>query len=287
MGVKFVKIKNISNKLTVVYDNRNQAQQVTYWLLEKLLQQTQAQIMVQQDLKLTIAQALQLDEWLKQLVEDHKPLQYILGSVPFLDLDILVQEPILIPRPETEWWVDELLQKLVHLKNKPLRILDMCSGSGCIALSFAKFFTNSQIVAADISKDACALIKKNIAHNQIENVVVVESDLFTNIEKNKFDLIVSNPPYIPADNYQGLDLSVRMWEDRRALVAPDNDLNIIKKIIKLSPKYLQQKHADLPQLWLEIDETQGVQVQKLMQNSFDSGSILKDQFGKERVVVGK
>lgn len=309
-------MKTLVGKLYKVYSNKNQAQQVLYWLLEKLLDKTQAQLITQNDLQLTSGQQEQLDEWIRQIVDEHKPLQYILGSVPFLDLDILVQPPILIPRPETEWWVNELIQKFSYLKNEPLKILDLCSGSGCIALTLAKYFVNSKVVAIDISKEACALIKKNITHNRVNNVTVIESDLFESFdslrsfrmngrksekenekfahpelveghERAKYDLIVSNPPYIPAENYQNLDLSVRMWEDRVALVAPDSDLSIIKRIIESAPKYLQKKHSDLPQLWLEIDETQGSDVCKLMQNSFEQVDVVVDQFGSERVVVGR
>ena len=282
-----IRMHILVEKLTEVYSNKDQAQQVLHWLLEKLLNKTQAQLIAQNDLQLTSEQQGQLDEWIKQIVDEHKPLQYILGSVPFLNLDILVQAPILIPRPETEWWVNELIQKFSHLKNEPLKILDLCSGSGCIALALAKYFSNSQVVAVDISKEACALIKKNIVHNQINNVEVVESDLYDSVEQTKYDLIISNPPYIPVESYQNLDLSVRMWEDRIALVAPNDDLSIIKKIIEIAPQYLQKKHSDLPQLWLEIDETQGSDVRKLMQNSFEQVDVVVDQFGSERVVVGR
>lgn len=273
--------------LISVYPDVNQANQVAIWLLEKLTGKSHAQILLEPALNLTKDQQALLASWLEQITVEHKPVQYILGSVPFLDLDILVQAPVLIPRPETEWWVDLLITRLARFKDEPLKILDLCSGSGCIGLALASYFVNAQVVTVDISQAACALIAKNKLHNKITNLQIIQADLFAGLDMQKFDLIVSNPPYIRQVDYQNLDLSVRLWEDRLALVAPGFDLAIINKIIALAPSFLQKKYAGLSQLWLEIDTTQGEQVRHLMQNSFDQAELIVDQFDRQRVVVGR
>ena len=270
-----------------VYGNAQQAQQVALWLLEKLLKISISQILLVSDLELTLHQSQLLEQWLDELVNKHKPYQYILGSVPFLDLDVLVEPPILIPRLETEYWVNLLIQRFANFKNEQFKILDLCSGSGCIALSLAKFFRNSQVTAVDISHAACDLIVKNLAHNQITNVEVLQSDLCQKLSSQKFDLIIANPPYIPKLVYDKLEPSVKLWEDQQALVSPDHDLAIIANIIKLAPEYLQAKCTPISSLWLEVDSTQGDSVNTLMQGKFKQTELILDQFGRPRVIVGK
>lgn len=282
-----MQISQIITRLQPVYPDNKQAQQVAHWLLEKLLNCSLSQLLLKVDLQLTDLQIKRLDSWLIELVDQHKPLAYILGSVPFLDLEILVEPPVLIPRLETEWWVDLLRQRLVELQNEELKILDLCSGSGCIGLALAKYFSKSHVTLVDLSLQACDLIAKNILHNQLNNTIVIQSDLVAKLAGRKFDLIVANPPYIPQSAYEQLDLSVRLWEAQNALVAPVSDLHIIDKIINLAPQYLQKKYDKLPQLWIEIDVTQGEVVQHFMQTDFGQVEILLDQFGRQRVVIGK
>jgi release factor glutamine methyltransferase len=282
-----VQISQIIARLNPVYPEHRQAQQVAAWLLEKLLNLPGAQILTKQELLFSEQQAKILEEWLDQIINQHKPLAYILGNVPFLNLDILVEPPILIPRLETEWWIDVLIKRFNSLKDVDLKILDLCAGSGCIGLALAKYFPKSHVTLVDIAQPACDLVAKNMVHNKIENATVLQSDLYHELVDQKFDLIVANPPYIPAHSYANLDLSVRLWEDRRALVAPESDLQIIAKIIALAPHYLQKKYANLPQLWLEIDATQGKPVSDLMCVSFEQIELIVDQFDRQRVVVGK
>lgn len=282
-----VQISQIIARLKSVYPDARQAQQVAYWLLEKLLSKPVSSLFLESNLRLTVSQSKQLDNWLASLVDEHKPLAYILGNIPFLDLEILVEPPVLIPRLETEWWVNLLRQRLDPLKNEELKILDLCSGSGCIGLALAKYFFKSHVTMIDISPQACNLITKNIFHNKLDNVTVVQSDLTDVLTDQKFDLIVANPPYIPLVAYEHLDLSVRLWEAQNALISTEADLYIITKIIDLSPRYLHKKYENMPQLWLEIDVTQGEAVQQLMQANFDQVELLVDQFGNQRVIVGK
>lgn len=273
-------------RLTSVYQDARQAQQVLVWLLEKVLEQSATQIWSQIQINLNPSQYTKLDHWIKQIVDHHQPFQYLIGSVPFLDLEILVESPTLIPRPETEWWVDLLRSQFKKLQLAPLKILDVGTGTGCIALSLAKFFTNSCVTAVDCSSIALELAQKNQIHNQIKNVQFILSDLYQSLA-DKYDLVVSNPPYISQTDYLKLEASVRNWEDYQALVSPEHDLSLIEKIIDLSPHYLQHQYAELPQLWLEIDSSQGSRVQTKMNAHFKNSLLLQDQFKRPRVVIGK
>jgi release factor glutamine methyltransferase len=221
------------------------------------------------------------------------PIAYLIGNVPFNDLDILVEPPTLIPRPETEEWVIDLIAKLKTLKSHTLTILDMCSGSGCIALALAKAFPQSTVYALDLSDKAIALGKKNAAHNGIKNVTFMQSDLFNELNtQHLFDIIVSNPPYISFDEFQELDASVSTWEDKQALVAADNGTAIINDIIEDAADYLKTDseiaHTKIPQLIIEIGYRQADIVQNLMNSAgWIAVKILKDLEGKDRVVTGR
>lgn len=275
-----------AKRLYGVYDRPEQAEQVSSWLLQKLLNKNSTQLLVGGQQGLSEQQSLLLDDWLSQIITLHKPYQYILGTVPFLNLDLLVQAPILIPRAETEWWVDQLLKQWSCHELAPLRILDLGTGTGCIALALAKYFKNSQVWAVDLLPAACELAYRNAQLNEVSNITVVQSNLYKSLRDLKFDLIVSNPPYIPAADYNSLDLSVRNWEDQMALVAPGDDLSCIRQIILQSPNYLLPSSFNLPRLWLEVDVTQGEAVLALMhQAGFENAQILCDQFGLVRVVV--
>src|SRR3989338_4187569 len=135
-----------------------------------------------------------LIKYSKEHIEENRPIQYIIGNTDFLDLKIKVKEPILIPRSETEEWVNNLLNKFKNFENHKLKIVDIGTGTGCIAIALAKFFKNSEIFAIDINPVALELAQENAELNKIKNIKFVESDLFSNFDE-KVDIIVSNPPY--------------------------------------------------------------------------------------------
>ncbi|MCF7899871.1 peptide chain release factor N(5)-glutamine methyltransferase, partial [Candidatus Babeliales bacterium] len=238
------------------------AEQEALWLLEELTQKTEMQLLLNQDLNLTKEQEVKLKLWLKQRVEEKKPLQYILGHVPFCDLDIIVEQPILIPRPETEEWVSWFIEKLKKLdkSEQNLKILDLCSGSGCIALALGKNLPDAQIFGIDINPKAIELANKNIVHNKIKNVKFIESDFYKNIQLEKFDIIVSNPPYINEQDWQNLSPTVKDWEDKSALVTNNNGFLAFEEIIKNAKNYLKEnvllKKYKIPQIILEIGKNQ-------------------------------
>jgi release factor glutamine methyltransferase len=228
-----------------------------WWMLESLTGQTRSQLLLQPDYLLTVQQATQLASWVDDRITRHKPLQYILGDVPFLDLTILVVPPILIPRPETEEWVAWLIEQLRPYAHQPLRILDLCTGSGCIALALAKALPQARVVGVDINPAAVELAKRNQHHNNIDTVTFYEGDLYAALPAGMtFDLIVSNPPYISAAEYQALSPVVKDWEDVRALEAADDGLAVYCAIAHGLGKHLAASSVldqnDLPQLVFEL-----------------------------------
>ncbi|MDP3889005.1 MAG: peptide chain release factor N(5)-glutamine methyltransferase [bacterium] len=268
-------------------------EQHAWWILEEITKKNKAQLLAQETIELTAAQEQKLQIWIDKLVNQNMPLQYLIGSVSFADLEILVEPPVLIPRPETEQWCLNLITQLKKLKKQNLAILDLCTGSGCIALALAKALPSAKIYATDISKQALALAHKNAIHNQINTVTFLHSDLFADISTAfTFDLIVCNPPYVSPSEWQSLEPSVTQWEDKNALVANNEGLAIIKKIISHAPAYLhannEMKQHDIPQLIIEIGYKQADTVQKLMEShGFSTIQIQKDLAGKDRIVCGR
>ena len=284
---------DIANKLIGTYNEDILCNQYAWWLLEALTKKKKAHLIEQTTIELSQKQELILTEWIKKLTEQHCPLQYLLGSVPFCDIDILVEPPVLIPRPETEEWTAHLIKQLTPLHNKNLKILDLCTGSGCIALALAKALPEAQIVASDIQQHALDLAKRNCDHNDILNAAILKSDLFSAIPQLfKFDIIVGNPPYIAPEEWQDLDQSVTDWEDKIALVASDHGLEIIEKIIQQAPSFLrineELETEGIPQLMLEIGFRQGGRVAALLKDAgYCNISIEKDLEGKDRVACAR
>ena len=216
--------------------------QYAFWIVQTITGHDQTLVLTHQEITWNDQFQELLDSIIDKLVNQHMPLAYILGSVPFCGLEILVKPPVLIPRPETEEWCANLIEQLQSLPKEPLWILDLCTGSGCIALALADALPKAKIIATDINNEALALAHQNAIHNSISNVEFIYSDLFDAIPTNfKFDLIVGNPPYIRPDDWQTLDPSVTIWEDKNALLASDNGLEIIKRIIETAPGYSKNK----------------------------------------------
>jgi release factor glutamine methyltransferase len=230
-----------------------------------------------------------LQTWVDLLITKNYPLQYLLEEAPFGNIELFIQAPILIPRPETEEWVMQLIANLQLFKKYPLKILDLCSGSGCIGLSIAHAFENFTVHAVDKNPQAIALIEKNIQHLQLKNILALESDMFANLAQQNYDIIFCNPPYITADEYEQLDECVRLWEDKDALVADNNGLAFYELIAQQAQQYLNPKSlltSDFCQLFLEIGATQGHAVTQLLQkNKWHVMSPIRDFNNKPRLIA--
>ncbi|MCB9493177.1 MAG: peptide chain release factor N(5)-glutamine methyltransferase [Epsilonproteobacteria bacterium] len=263
------------------------AEQEAWWLLEKVTGTSKAKLLANKSFQLTHEQTKLLEKLVDERVNEKKPLQYILGSVPFCNLDIITRPPVLIPRPETEEWVSWLITQLDPIKNEPLHILDLCTGSGCIALALSKALPNANVTGVDITSHAIELARQNKQHNNIGNCTFIQSDLYTHLQNDiTFDLIVSNPPYLSEHEWQGLEQDVTQWEDKTAFVANAGGLGIYNNIIEQAHNYLKknsvlQSHT-IPQLVLELG-TNAKAVQKTLETAALSNiTIYKDLQGKDR-----
>ena len=258
------------------------SEQEAWWLLEHITQQTRLKLTIQ-NYHLSDQENKKLQTALTEIVTHHKPLAYIIGWVPFLDCTLDVKPPILIPRPETEAWVNDLIVAINQTQPKVLRIVDIGTGSGCIAIALAKALPQAQVYALDISAEALTLAKHNSKKNNVKNITFIQSDLFSNLPSNfRCDLIVSNPPYIPPTAH--LEPSVKNWEDPQALFADNQGRAIITKIIDQAPQFLQNSSL-LYNLVLEIDMTHRNIVQEMV-NNHHQWILRQDQHGKDRTLWG-
>ena len=284
-------INHITQEIEPACQSSALATNYAWWMLEALTQKNKAHLITQSEITLTKKQQALLDFWIDQHVNHHKPLAYLLGSVPFSSLTILVEPPILIPRPETEQWCLELIETLSEFADHTLTILDLCTGSGCIALALAQAFPHFTVWGIDKSVQAIALAKKNASYNAIHNAHFLVSDLFEELTNKTFDLIIANPPYIAFSELPELDVSVTKWEDKDALFANDNGLSVIKKIITKAPDYLNKQSVlvekKIPQVWIEIGYKQKNLVVEFMKTAqYSDIQVFKDLSQKERVVAG-
>lgn len=279
-------IKQIQTQLETVHISP-QAEQEAWWLLQALTKKSNAELLACKQIDLTTEEKNTLDVWIGQRVQDKKPLQFIIGSVPFCDLDIIVKSPVLIPRPETEEWVDWVIKTFASLKNERLHILDLCTGTGCIALALAAHFKQATVVGVDIDQRAIDLANANKKHNNIENVSFLLSDLFAALNKtNSFDVIVSNPPYLSDQEYRKLEQEVTTWESAQAFVGGSTGLEIYKQIAAQASAHLKHKsilaQLHLPRIIVELG-TKPEQVATIFaQNNFSNISLHKDMQIKYR-----
>ena len=218
-----------------------------------------------------------VEEIYQQLVA-HKPAQYIIGHADFFGMQLKVDERVLIPRPETEELVELILVE--NLEDK-LKVLDIGTGSGAIALALAKNRPDWSVTAADISQDALELASEN-AKNQNLNIFFKKSDCFAEISE-KYDIIVSNPPYISREDESEVGLNVLHSEPHLALFADEDGLAIYRRIAEDATDYLK----DGGKIYLEIGYKQGQSVPELFRKYLPEKRVrtLKDQFGQDRMVV--
>ena len=215
-----------------------------------------------------------LNTVIKQKIEG-KPLEYIFNSADFLGRKFYVDNNVLIPRPETE---ELILKTQKKLKHTPKNILDLCTGSGCIGISLALNYPKAQVTCSDISAPALEVAKQN-AKTHKAKINFVESDLFNNLT-GKFDLIISNPPYIKEEDIQTLSTEVKQ-EPRLAQIGGKEGTEIIEKIIKAAPKFLTPGGL----LALEIGDKEGQKVLQFFSRDIWSDFILeRDLAGLERYI---
>lgn len=222
-------------------------------------------------------------EMLVLRAKKRKPLQYILGEWEFYGLPFKVSEGVLIPRADTEILVEQCIQLMREVEEP--NILDIGSGTGAISIAIANELKSSSVTGIDINEKAIELANENKTLNKIENVNFIKSDLFEKIDKDfKYDLIVSNPPYISKNEYETLMPEVKNYEPQNALTDLGDGLYFYREISKLAGEHLK----DTAYLAYEIGYNQAKDVTKILQNNnFDILSVIKDYGGNDRVVIAK
>ena len=217
------------------------------------------------------------------------PLAQILGRQSFYGLDFYVNENVLIPRADTECLVDLVLEDYADLaktekgNSLPLRILDLCTGSGCIGISVAKHLPYQELLLVDLSEKALAVAKKNAEKHLGGNVRLLQSDLLTEVHKKRFSLLLSNPPYIVSRVIPDLEREVSEYEPKMALDGGEDGLLFYRRIAK------EAKAVLLPgaRLYLEIGYDQGESVKDIFQKEgYEEVEVFPDLAGNPRVVRG-
>ena len=216
-----------------------------------------------------------------EILKKGVPIEHITHQKEFMKLSFFVDKNVLIPRQDTEILVEEVIN--IAKKNNAKKILDLCTGSGAIAVSLAKYLPQAEITAIDISNEALKIAKKNAISNNVENqITFISSDMFTNLNEEKFDIIVSNPPYIKTNIIEKLDTQVQN-EPYIALDGGKDGLDFYKKIINESYQYLKCNGY----LCLEIGFDQKIDVIELIENTerFTGTYSKKDLFDNDRIIV--
>lgn len=260
-------------------------------LMQNILKKTRQYIIANDTQELSKEQEIKYLEGIQKL-KNNMPIEYITNQKEFMKKLFYVDENVLIPRQDTEILVEEVI-KIAETKttsnqtiiNNNLQILDMCTGSGAIAVSLASYIDKSEIDAVDISQKALEITEKNAKENKVEKKIKeIESNLYKNIGEKKYDIIVSNPPYIKHEVIKKLDKQVQK-EPLIALDGGDDGLEFYRKIIKQSPKYLKKDGY----LCLEIGYDQKDEVINLLntENKYKNIYSKKDLYGNDRIVIAQ
>lgn len=228
---------------------------------------------------------IQIEEVEKKIsrYRQSEPLAYILGYKYFWKQKIFVNQHTLIPRADTETLIEAVLNDYPN-KNEALDILDLGTGSGAIAIALAAEYPNSNVVAVDFSKEALKQSEMNANQNNVDNIKFIESDWYENLAKYKFDIIVSNPPYIDIEDSE-IDDEVKKYEPHSALFANDGGLADIELIISKAQDFLKNSHG---KLYIEHGYTQSEVIYKLFANyGFLDIRVIKDLNGRDRISVAR
>ena len=273
--MKFVRDINLFflEKLTPIYGEK-EANSMAYWSIESVLGLSKSDCIMQQDAAVSETQKLKLLKIVSRLVEE-EPLQYILGTAEFMGLEFKVNKSTLIPRPETE--------ELVHwvLQEEFTSVLDIGTGSGCIAISLAKQ-SKASLSALDSSKEALEVAKGNAKNNEVVIDFIHADVLQKTVLQQTFDVIVSNPPYVLESDKKLMHSNVLKHEPHTALFVPDKEALVFYNFIT---DFAQNHLNENGKLFFEINENKGEEVLQLLQEKgFSKLELRKDMQGKDRMV---
>ena len=279
--------KYYASELETIYGS-DEANALIMILLEHYFSLDRVKIAMNPELRLSESELLTLHFAVKELLTN-KPVQYIIGETEFCGMRFFVDENVLIPRPETE----EMVKKIASCRDKACLvptgcdILDIGTGSGCIAISLAKLLTDSKVTAVDVSEKALNVARKNAENNEV-NVHFVHDDILNPHVKTygrasqQFDIIVSNPPYVCESEKSEMRANVLDYEPFSALFVSDNDpLVFYRKILEFAQKTLKSSG----EVWFEINEKFGNEMKNLcLAKGFKDVEIIKDFRGKDRIL---
>lgn len=250
-------------------------------LLSYVLKKDKVYLTINSDTALTDTEYAEFTKYIEQII-DGKPLQYITQKQEFMGIDFFVNEDVLIPQPDTEILVETVLDICKRYGKQSLRILDLCTGSGAIAISLSKIL-NTQVFASDVSTKALKVAEKNNVMNNTK-VEFIESNLFEKINGEKFDIIVSNPPYIKNEEIKSLSKQVQN-EPYIALAGGEDGLDFYRKIIDEAYKYINKNGY----LCLEIGYDQKEDLIKLIKQNenYEYENCIKDLSNNDRCIIAK
>lgn len=279
-------VKDIRNyyceQLCSIYD-RDEANAMILILFEHYFNISRVKMALEPELRLSESEMLTFHFAVKDLLKN-KPLQYIIGETEFCDLKFKVNAHTLIPRPETSELVTKIIESQKPKAKSQKSILDIGTGSGCIAISLAKHISDSKVYAIDISEKALETAKTNAINNNVDATFIHDDilSLRNNIDTN-FDIIVSNPPYVRELEKAEMRDNVLNWEPHTALFVSDNDpLIFYRNILEFAKTHLNENG----EIWFEINEYLGKEMTELCKAmGFSDVEIYKDFRGKERVVL--
>ncbi len=277
--------QRILAQLYEVYDNR-EAANIADMAIEHITGQRKIERIVYKDLPVNEVQQKQLEKIADELL-NHRPIQYVLGEAWFMDMKLIVNEHVLIPRPETEELVQWISDDIKKSGNKDVLLIDIGTGSGCIPIALKKIIPAVTVSAVDVSNDTLHVAKLNSTELKAD-VNFLQLD-FLNEEEwsrlGKYDIIVSNPPYIKQSEEAAMRDNVLKYEPHLALFVPNEDaLLFYKAIAKFSREHLKPEGS----VYVEINEVLGEEVVEVLNSSgFTSVVVKKDMQGKDRMVKAK
>ena len=250
-------------------------------LLSYVLKKDKVYLTINSDTALTDTEYAEFTKYIEQII-DGKPLQYITQKQEFMGMEFFMNENVLIPQPDTEILVETVLDICKRYGKQSLRILDLCTGSGAIAISLSKIL-NTQVFASDVSTKALEVAEKNNVLNN-SKVQFIESNLFEQINGEKFDIIVSNPPYIKNEEIKSLSKQVQN-EPYIALAGGEDGLDFYRKIIDEAYKHINKNGY----LCLEIGYDQKEDLIKLIKQNenYDYENCIKDLSNNDRCIIAK
>jgi release factor glutamine methyltransferase len=251
-------------------------------LLAHALRTDRVRLVIESDRELEVAE-LGLYRSLIERRRRGEPVAYILGRREFFGLDFVVDRRALVPRPDTEALVEVALER-TRPRSQYGRALDLCTGSGCVAVAFAKARPTWRVTATDISNDALALAWENARRVGVAfSLATIAGDLFTPVADERFELVVANPPYIPSADIAGLDVDVREFEPRQALDGGTDGLELVRAVVTSAPRHLVPGGV----LAVEVGFDQAPRTRALFEAAgFTAIESRRDYGGHERVVSG-